>query len=212
MKASAAIIIALCCLSSLALAQDRPANSDVAVNETFSESKLGKGWNATTGEWKVEGGVLRGAEIPKEKHSAAIRRVAVTENAVYQLRFRLLKDAKAFHFGFDPARGELKRKGHLFSVIVTPKSWQILKHVDKTRRKEDPNKVLAEADAKFESGEWQTLRVTTWGPYVTARIDGKGELKASHSDFAVKKPTLIFRCLGDGVEVDDIRVWTPKKR
>lgn len=119
---------------------------------------------------------------------------------------------KAFHFGFDPARGELKKKGHLFSLIVTPESWKILKHVDKNRREEDPNETLAEQKSKFDRDTWYTLSVTTWGKYVTARVDGKETLKASHATFGVKKPTLVFRCLGNGVEIDDIRVWTQRAK
>lgn len=31
-------------------------------------------------------------------------------------------------------------------------------------------------------------------------------LKASHPTFHVATPTLVFRCIGDGIEVDDIKV------
>jgi hypothetical protein len=115
-----------------------PANSDVAMDDAFDRQELGKGWNASKGDWRIENGVLRGSEIAEEKHAAAIRRTLATNNAVY------------------------------------------------------------------------SLRVTTWGNYVTARIDGKQPLKASHPTFGVKKPTLVFRCLGDGVEIDDIQVWTQR--
>ncbi len=194
-------------LISLTFADEAPANSDVALEDSFDRAELGKGWNSTTGEWKIVDGVLTGREIAAEKHSAATRKVLATQNAVYQLKFRLTGNCRAFHFGFDPARGELDKKGHLFSVIVTPKSWQILKHIDKNRREEDPNEKLAEEKVTFEMDQWYTLRVTTWGTFVTAKIDDK-ELKASHKTFGVKKPTLVFRCLGDGVEIDDIKVWT----
>jgi hypothetical protein len=117
---------------------------------------------------------------------------------------------KTFHFGFDPAKGELDKKGHLFSIVVTSTGWKILKHVDKARPKEDPNEVLAQEQTDFETGEWYSLRVTTWGPYVKARIEEKAMLEASHPSFAVKKPTLVFRCIGDGVEIDDVKVWVPK--
>jgi hypothetical protein len=195
---------------SLIVAGEPPANSKLVVEETFDRAELGKGWNSTTGDWKIVDGVLRGSEIPAEKHSAATRRVVETSNAVYELKFRFVNHGKSIHFGFDPARGELKKKGHLFSVIVTPESWKIMKHVDKNRREEDPNETLAEQKTEFKSGEWYSLRVTTWGKYVTARIEGKDPLKTSHPTFGVKKPTLVFRCLGDGVEIDDIRVWTQK--
>lgn len=203
---------ALCLLTPTLFAAERPANSDVALEDAFDRQELGEGWNSTTGQWKVVDGVLRGAEIAAEKHAAVTRRVVETKNAVYELRFRFVDKGKAFHLGFDPARGELNKKGHLFSVIITPTSWKVLKHVDKNRRTEDPNETLAEQKTEFTHGEWYTLRVTTWQQYVTARINGKELLKCSHPTFGVKKPTLVFRCLGDGVEIDDIHVWTQRTK
>jgi hypothetical protein len=194
------------------VAGEAPANSKLVLEDAFDRTELGKGWNSTTGDWKIVNGVLRGGEVAAEKHSAATRRLLETSNAVYELRFRFVDDAKAFHFGFDPASGALKKKGHLFSVIVTPNAWQIMKHIDKDRREEDPNETLAEQKTTFESGTWYSLRVTTWGNYVTARIDDKQPLKASHPTFGVKKPTLVFRCLGNGVEIDDLRVWAQMSR
>lgn len=195
-----------------AKADEPPANSTLAFEESFDKTELGKGWNSTTGEWKIVSGVLQGKEIKAEKHSAATRKILATKNAVYSLKFRFTGTPRAMHLGFDPAKGELDKKGHLFSVIVTPKSWQIMKHVDKNRRAEDPNEVLAEQKTEFKIGKWYDLRVTTWETFVTAKIDGKEPLKVSHPTFSVKKPTLVFRCLGDGVEIDDIKVWTQNEK
>lgn len=42
--------------------------------------------------------------------------------------------------------------------------------------------------------------------------DGKSiVLKASHPSFHVPTLILVFRCLGDGVEIDDLQVWNLKK-
>lgn len=207
MKSPLATVAACLLLTVSAIAGEPPANSELAVDDSFDRQELGKEWHINTGEWKVVDGVLRTAEIPAEKHSAAARRTVETRNAVYELRFRFVEDGKAFHFGFDPARGELKKKGHLFSIIVTPGSWKIMKHVDKNRREEDPNETLAAQKTPFKRGCWYSLRVTTWQTHVSARIEGKEPLKASHETFAVKKPTLVFRCLGNGIEIDDIKVW-----
>jgi hypothetical protein len=194
-----------------ALAEDPPANSEVALQDSFDRTEPGKGWHPTTGEWQIFDGVLRGREIAAEKHSAATRRILLTENAVYQCRFRFIESGKTFHFGFDPAKGELDKKGHLLSIVVNRDSWSILKHVDKNRPKEDPNETLAEQKTEFKVDEWYSLRVTTWGAHVTAAIEGKEPLKASHPTFGVKKPTLVFRCIGSGVEIDDIEVWRQKE-
>ncbi|NNC89094.1 MAG: hypothetical protein HKN82_11600 [Akkermansiaceae bacterium] len=188
-----------------------PANSKIVLADDFARAELGPGWHVNNGEWKIADGVLHIREQPADKHAASGRRTVETGNAVYELKFRLGENCRAFHFGFDPAKGQLQKKGHLFSVIITPDSWKIMKHVDKARRKEDPNETLATAKTAFETGKWYTLRVTTWGPAVKATIDGGAPLEATHPTFGVRKPTLVFRCVGDGVEVDDITVWAPRK-
>ena len=180
--------------------------TDLILEEDFSEGDPGRGWNPTSGKWTVVDGVLRGSEIPDEKHAAATRRVLRTRDAVYEMKFRFVGEGKGFHFGFDPASGQLQKRGHLFSVIVTPGKWWILKHVDKDRPEEDPNRVLVSADITFEIGHWYHLQVTTEGTSVIAVIDGKEPLKTSHETFNVIKPTLVFRCLGDGVEIDEVKV------
>lgn len=193
------------------VAGDAPANSMVAVDDAFDRAELGDEWHVNTGNWRIENGVLKASEVADDMHSAAARRIIETKNAVYEFRFRLTGDAKSLHFGFDPAKGELEKKGHLFSVIVTPEFWKIMKHVDKNQPKADPNEVLASAQNNFSRDTWYTLRVITWGQYVTARIDDTQELKAEHETFHVKKPTLVFRCVGDGIEIDDLKVWKPVK-
>ncbi len=201
-------LIAFCLFSQLNDASAQaPANSKLVVDEAF-DAAIDDQWHVNTGKWQAVGGVLRAGEVEADKHSAAARRTVETENAVYQLRFRFVDGGEAFHFGFDPAPGELNKRGHLFSVIVTPQGWKILKHIDKDRPDEEPNETLAESETGFENGRWYTLRVTTWEDYVTAQINGKKTLKASHPTFGVKKPTLVFRCLGDGVEIDDLKVWS----
>lgn len=67
------------------LAGERPANSDVALDDSFDRQEPGEGWHVNTGDWKIVDGVLRGSEVPAEKHSAAARRIVETKNAVYEL-------------------------------------------------------------------------------------------------------------------------------
>lgn len=191
----------------IAAADEQQSAQKPAINLTFADHSFGKPWHVNTGEWKVKDGVLHGKELKADRHSAALRYPIETRNATYELRFQFSDGLQGFHFGFDPKRGSLNKKGHLFSIVISPKSWKIMKHVDKNRPKEDPNENLAQAATPFEAGKWYTLRVTTSGTSVVASIDGKKSLKASHPTFSVPKPTLVFRCIGDGVQLDDIKVW-----
>lgn len=182
--------------------------------ETFDAPALVKGWLVQYGEWQPVAGVLRGRELAADKHAAAARRVLPMQDGRFSLRFRFTgPKPEAFHFGFDPAPGQLPKRGHLFSVIVTPQGAKLMKHVDKNKPKEDPNVVLATADATIAPEVWHTLIVEKVGNSVKASLAAESgsvqlSLASTHPTFHVKTPTLVFRCLGDGVEVDDIRVWS----
>lgn len=198
------------CGTALAI-DEAPANSELVVDQPFDDDQLDDNWHINAGRWETADGVLRVRELEADRHAAAARYQVETRNAVYQLRFRIVGQGKAFHLGFDPAPGELDKRGHLFSVVITPTSWKVVKHADKSRPKEDPTETLASMKRAFERDQWYQLRVTTWSNYVTATIDSRESLKASHRSFGVKKPTLVFRCLGDGIEIDDIKVWRQVK-
>ncbi len=207
MTKSHLLALALAVFSCSATAFDAPETGALLIEEDFSTSELPAKWSVQTGSWSISDGALTGSEIADEKHAAAARRVIETGDAIYQFKFRLTEGSKAFHFGFDPVRGALDKKGHLFSVIVSPTSWKILKHVDKNKPKEDPNEVLASAEATFTPGEWYHLRLETKGNGVAAAIKGIESLTATHPTFGVKKPTLVFRASGEAVEIDELRVW-----
>jgi hypothetical protein len=193
---------------SLAAAADKSSKlGEPDVTLKFDTDSLDQDWLISNGQWVSADGVLKVKELAADKHAASARYTLETEDAIYQLRFRFRKDGTAFHLGFDPAPGALKKRGHLFSVVITPSSAKVLKHVDKANPQADPNETLAEETVSISPETWYTLRVTTVGSEVKADIDGTISLHASHASFAVKKPTLVFRCLGDGVEVDDIKVW-----
>lgn len=209
-------LVPIALLTILLSATTRPVpaaeeNADLILEEDFERKELGKGWTIQNGSWTIEDGVLAALELKEDNHAASARRVLVTHDATYQLRFQLEEGTRIFHFGFDPKRGSLDKKGHLFSIVVTPGGWKLLKHLDKNNPKADPNEVLASSDHAFSPGVWHTLRVTTSGTEVTAKIDDLPELAGSHPSFDVPKPTLVFRTAGTGgAKVDDIKVWVPK--
>lgn len=183
--------------------------------EAFStdfKAGLPKGWRAQFGHWSASGGVLKANQIPADNHAAAARQVLEMQDGIFQLRFRFVRAGKGFHFGFDPKRGTLKKKGHLFSVIVSPALVKITKHVDKNNREGDPNEDLAKVEHQFKPGVWHTLMLEKRGNNVLAQIKGSAsaqtiKLKAAHDTFHVPTPTLVFRCIGDGIEIAEVKVW-----
>ncbi|MEM1443718.1 MAG: hypothetical protein AAGF67_15340 [Verrucomicrobiota bacterium] len=194
-----------------AWALEPSANAELVLEEDFAETSLAEGWTIQNGTWIPSNGVLVGTEVAADNHTASARRALETKDAIYELKFRFSEGSEAFHLGFDPVRSDLKKKGHLYSVMITDKLWRILKHVDKNHPQKDPSEVLAQERHSLEPGTWYHLRVTSSGETVTAQIEGLQKLEGSHPTFSVRKPALIFRVRGQGVCIDDLKVWRMKK-
>jgi hypothetical protein len=193
------------------------------LEEKFDGSEMPKGWNANTGTLRVADGKLHAGEKSSDKHIGAFRyRLPVQDCAVQDCAVQdcavqdcavqndfTLGEMRIINLGYDPAEGELKKKGHLFSVTITPKSWSIIEHNDKA----DPaskTKVLATAKTDFDPKRTYSLLLECKGNDVVAQVTGKEPLRATSEDFHVKKPGLVFRMGGkDSQEVafDQVKVW-----
>lgn len=181
------------------------------ATENFERKELGKEWSINTGEWQIQAGKLRANEIKADHHSAAARFIKPHQNAEYDLKFKFVDQGKIFHLGLDPAKGELNKKGHLYSIIIKRDgSWLIQKSVNKAKPKEEPSVTLAHGKFKVKEGQWQNLKVANLGEMVTASIDNDSLLEAKDPSFKVKKPTVVFRCVGEGVEMDDLEIYEIK--
>ncbi len=178
------------------------------LEETFGGGAVPSGWTKNAGAIAVTDGALRANEQVKDNHAGAFRKAVALTDAAVQVDLKL-DGAASFNLGFDPAPGALKKKGHLFSLILTPTSWQITEHVDKG----DPaskNKVHAKAAATFPRDRWVTILLEMKGDTVVVHADGQKPLRATAKDFAVKKPGLVFRVGGKDEKplwIDNVKVW-----
>lgn len=178
------------------------------LKESFDGPETPKGWTTNTGAMKIHDGTLRLSELAADKHIGAFRKALPIQNMAIQFDF-MFDGAKAFNIGFDPAAGELKKKGHLYAITVTPNGWSIVENNDKANPESKPVTHAGEK-TKFESGKWYTLLLENKGEEVVATIQGMKPLKAKAADFKVKKPALVFRAGGPdaaGVCIDNLSVW-----
>lgn len=207
-------LILLACLSSVismsSVLGQQPANSVVALQESFERLELGDKWTYSKGNWKIADSALTVRELPQNGEAAVIRRSIETGNAVYEFKFMLSDKCKSMTFGFDPAKSNSDKDEHSLSLVVTPDSWRITKHRTNTEPNESVNQVIAQERETFKADRWYRLRITTWGPFVTAKIDDEIPIKVSDSSFAAQKSALTFRCTGGPMEIDDIQIWTQR--
>ncbi len=210
------VCITLISLNSHLDATEAPAlklgqKGKVLLEESFTGEALPKDWTVNTGKLRVAEGSLRASELAKDMHAGAFRYRLPVQDVAVQVDFRF-DGARMMNLGFDPAPGELKKKGHLYSVVITPDSWQLTEHIDKANPA-SKNKVLAKANVTFEKGKWYTLLLENKGEQVIVQVAGKEPLKASAPDFKVKKPGLVFRVGGkddDAVAIDNVKMWELK--
>ena len=181
------------------------------LEEKFDGDTLSKGWTGKTGGLRVADGVLHASMKSSDGRLGLFNREQPMQDAAIQIDFKFA-GARGINVSCNPSPGELRKHGHLFSVMITPRMWNITEHNDKSDRKSE-SKALASAPEKFNSGQWYTMLLETKGDEVVAMIEGKKPLRASSKDFHVKKPGLEFRVSGrDGEEVhfDNLRVWELK--
>lgn len=181
------------------------------LEESFGAAALPPGWTKNTGKIAVVEGALHASQLASDNHIGAFRKAVPVQDCVVQLDFKF-SGATMFHLGFDPAPGELKKKGHLFNVAITPEGWTITENADKADAK-SKNVAHAKAAAKFAQGQWFTLLLEMKGNDVVVQVDGKKPLRTTAPDFHVKKPGLVFRAGGkDGqdVVIDNVKVWELK--
>ncbi len=178
------------------------------LHETFDGNELSKGWTGKTGGLQVADGTLHASQNRSDGRLGLFNREQPMQDAVIEIDFQF-SGARGINVSCNPSPGELRKHGHLFSVMITPRMWNITEHNDKSDQN-SRSKALATASAKFESRQWYTLILEFKGDDVIARVEGKEPLRASSKDFGVKKPGIEFRVSGgDGEEVlfDNLKVW-----
>lgn len=206
------LALAVCAGTSALLAADAETTlgrrGKLLLEEKFAGTSVPAGWTRNTGELSVHDGALRAREVAADKHVAAFRKALPLRDCLIQLDVKLDGPA-TFNLGFDPAPGELKKKGHLFSLILTPQQITITEHVDKADPK-STNKIHARTAAALPRGKWFTLVLELKGDTVVARVADLAPLRASVASFAVKKPGLVFRVGGKtdhAGAIDNVKVW-----
>jgi len=220
MRPHTALLSACCALAGALLLPSLPARSADGLSlllvkqgpellkEQFDAPALPAGWSRNFGKVGIANGALRASQQASDSHPCAFRRALPLQNAVVRLDFRF-EGAKTLHLGFDPARGELKKQGHLFTVVVSPTRVALQEAADKANPA-SKNRELASASVTLEGGKWYPLLLEMNGPEVVVQIAGQATLRGSSADFACKKPGLVFRALGAddaAAEFDNLQVW-----
>jgi hypothetical protein len=190
----------------------RPDNAKgkLLVAFDFSNAELADEFVVKRGEWTVEDGALSAREIEAEHHAASCHLIQATKDAVFEFRFKSSDDTSKINIGFDPAKGELNKAGHIHAVTISSKSVILSMAGDKKKPKGTTGGKLGCAKVDLKKDTWYQVRVVNKDDECRVSLDGKTLVVGKHPEITVKKPSIIFRAFGERVRVDDIRIWEIK--
>lgn len=181
----------------LALAAVASEPGTLVLEDQFNDPAIHNAWRAAKGEWKQEGGTLRGVEIATDKHAAVVRRKVAFQDGQVQLRFRL-DGARQLALSINGANG------HICRVVVTPKGFRIAKDPD--GKKGEKAQTLAASTSTIPTGEWHELALTLDGTKMTAKI-GAATLTGEHPGIAEPKADVGLPVGGSSASFDWIKVY-----
>src|SRR6185312_9017011 len=103
------------------------------LDETFAGDTLPKGWNVKSGKVRVANGALRTNQTKGERLCLFNCDLPMQDMAI-QIDFEF-DGGRGINVGVNPSPGELTKHGHLYSVMISPRMWNITEHNDKSDRK-----------------------------------------------------------------------------
>ncbi len=174
----------------------------------FESEARPKNWSVNFGHWEPEDGYLVCRQVEKDKHAAASRWQVPLKDGVIECRVRLV-GAKQFHIGFDPDRKELNKKGHLYSLIITPNGAISKEHKDKADENSEDH-ICANIETPLPQFQWFNVRLETTGNIVNVAIAERIKMKVQRNKFGVQKPSVVFRTIGGDAHLDDVHVLVKK--
>jgi hypothetical protein len=170
---------------------------ELLFEDSFAGEAIDKEWNRYKGNYAVEKGQLKVAEIPSDGHHPAMSRKADTTNCVVQFSFKF-EGSTWMGFAWD-------EKEHVARVILRPDSVQLLK-MSGTGPTTKSEKV-DEKRLKFEPGTLHTLLVEIQGKEMLAQVDGKDILYGEAPGVDGTKSRVELISGGQWAWYDDIKVW-----
>jgi hypothetical protein len=129
--------------------------------EKWEGSELPKDWYKGKGNWLVESGGLKGAELPADAHHAYTSRKVTEANAVIQFSFKL--DGAKWMGGF------FDGKEHVSALSLNPDSFNIkrMSGIGPTSKSTE----IDSSKAKLNDGAWHTVVWEIYGDEMVATID-----------------------------------------
>lgn len=167
-------------------------------HETFAGTAWPKDWHKGQGEWKLEDGQLRGAEVPADKHHAYASRKVAEKNVVIQFTFKL--DGAGWLGGF------FDGKEHVAALSLGAEAFRIrrMSGIGPTSKSTE----IDSAKLKLNDGAWHTVVWEIHGEEMVATVDDSAMVLARAGGLSMERLHLELNTAGGGSALfKDVKVW-----
>jgi hypothetical protein len=166
--------------------------------EKFEGSALAKEWHKGLGAWTVEGGALKGADVPADKHHAYISRGVTSPNAIIQFSFKL--DGAGWMGAF------FDGKEHVSALTLGAEDVRIarMSGIGPTSKRTD----VDTTKLKLKDGAWHTAVWEFAGDEMVCTIDDKEMVLAKAEGLAMDRTHLELNTAGGPSALfKDVKIW-----
>ena len=166
--------------------------------EAFAGTEIPKDWNKGKGNWVVESGQLKGAELPADAHHAYMSRKVSDPNVVIQITFKL-EGAKWMGGFFDG-------KEHVSALALDGDVFRIKKMsgIGPTSKSSD----IDSTRMKLNDGAWHTVVWEVYDKEMVATIDDLQMTLAKADDLSSDQTHLELNTGGGQWALfKDVKVW-----
>ncbi|HVR87259.1 MAG TPA: LamG domain-containing protein, partial [Planctomycetota bacterium] len=142
--------------------------------EKWDESEWPKDWYKGKGNWQLDNGQLKAAEVPADAHHAYSSRKVTEANAVIEFSFKL--DGAKWLGGF------FDGKEHVSALSINADNFAIKKMsgIGPTSKSTE----IDSSKAKLNDGAWHTVVWEIYGNEMVATIDDKEMVLAKAEDLS----------------------------
>jgi hypothetical protein len=186
-------------LSLPAFAEDAPllAIPGKVIYESKLDTGLAAPWKAAKGKWEAHEGVLRGAEVPEDKHGAVARLPNQLQDFIAEFEFKF-EGAKSTSLSINAV------KGHMARVMITPRSV-IVRRDDSDHEGPDKAVNFSMLKADLKPGAWHKVRIEMVGDSMLGQVD---DIIATGSDalFTQKKAAPGFTVAGQSLDIRNFKL------
>jgi hypothetical protein len=166
--------------------------------EKFEGSEFPKDWYKGKGNWVVENGSLKGAELPADAHQAYTSRKVTEINAIIQFSFKL-DGAKGMGAFFDG-------KEHVSALSFGPDAFSIRKMsgIGPTTKSSE----IDSTKMKLNDGAWHSVVWEIYGDEMVAAIDDQQMVLAKADGLSSDRSHLELNTGGGQWALfKDVKVW-----